>query len=180
MICAGSPAGLWSWWRFRRGWLAALAWCLLVVPTPLTAQQTPPGPLPGALSPSERLAWSKVSEALLTRLEERRVQIASLQDSLQTLGSELTGSQQESDGLKTQLDASEESRKALQTELTATLSSLDALRLDFQALKQSADQAKADDQKAIDSARAERDWWMAGAAASGGLAVVIAVLAMWK
>ena len=181
MTCAGDPAGFWSWWRFRLGWLVVLAACSwAVLPLPLTAQPTPPEPLPGVLSPSERLAWSKVSEALLTRLEERRAQIASLQDSLLTLSSELTGSQLESEGLRTQLDASGESRQALQKELTATLNSLADLQRDYLALKDSADRAKADDQKAINSARAERDWWLFGAAASGGLGVILAVLALWK
>jgi septal ring factor EnvC (AmiA/AmiB activator) len=162
-------------------WLVVLGWFWwLALPLPLTAQPTPLELLPGVLSPSERLAWSKVSEALLTRLNERRVQIASLQDSLLTLNSELTGSQLESEGLKTQLDASEESRQALQKELTATLNSLADLQRDYLALKASVDQAKAEDQKALSSARAERDWWMMGAAASGGLAVVVAILAMWK
>ena len=181
MRWAGGAALAGSWRRSRSVWWAALGWLWwLALPLPLIGQQTPPGPLPGALSPSERQVWKLASEALLTRLEERKAQIASLQDSLLTLNSELTGSLQESDGLRLQLATSENSRQDLQTELTATSNLLAALRQDYQVLKASADQAKSDDQKAIDAARSERDWWMAGAAASGGLAVVLAVLAMWR
>lgn len=152
--------------------LVSTQWC-----TPLQAQTSQPQEL-GALSSSERQAWAEVSEALLTRLNERSKQIADLQANSLTLDSALTDSRQESDGLKIQLESSETSRKASETELTETSNLLGDSRRDYVELKQFTAEAHRADQDALEAALNSRDLWMLATAVSSGMAILLGFIAL--
>jgi len=139
----------------------ALLLCLCAVLLFLLVGPTAHGQVPRQSEPPSLISLLETCEAnlvnLVTRLEERTLQVQTLRDNLLQAETKLTASQESLTALRAQLVTAEQSLAQLQTDLSATLSSRDELLKQSSALEASWQAYRSEMKAQIDAVQRERD-----------------------
>lgn len=174
------PAGKSRLASGRAWWLAlCLLLCFSGFPAGGTENELPSWPsdtLP--LSPTLSGSTSRM-ETLLTRLAERRTQIASLQTALKELSQQASDSEYSYNELSGALREAVASRDKLQEELTEISSSRARLQEDYVTLRLSLTSYQTEADLQIKELRRAKNWWRLGffLTAGGASAALIWALA---